>query len=147
MSWRSRIPGPSWKDYEEFLRDLSARTPAENVQSCLGVFFATLILVPMAVLFLLGLFLGLGPKISTLSYGCLFIGLAGYLIIKGRKTILDEEIFVLPRARVRGETSFVGGRVTGKVKGAAAKRLGALLIAAGIAALGQSIMFFLQMLR
>ena len=99
------------------------------------------------MLFMLGLFTVLGTKITNISYGCLLLGLAGYLILKGLKGIMDEEMSVLPRTRIQGETSFVGGRVSSHVKGAAAKRLGSLLIVLGVAALTESINFFLQVLR
>jgi hypothetical protein len=93
------------------------------------------------------LFSVVGAKIMNISYGCLLLGLAGYLIHKGRRGILEEDMSVLPRTRIQAETSFVGGRMSSNVKGAAAKRLGSLLIALGVFALAESINFFLKALR
>jgi hypothetical protein len=144
MSWRGNFPGSSRKNHQKFRPDPSNKTPAQDIDSCLMIVFALLFGIPMVAIFLVGFFSAWGERMRDLCFALLFLGLGGYLLIKGRRGLLYEEITFLPEPKVEGETSFVGGQFRRKITGKMAKRVSVIVIVLGAVALLESLDFFLR---
>lgn len=147
MRWIGHLPPPRLRSFRDFKHRLASRSIGENLVTCASLFIAALFLLPALVMFGFAFLNLLGEAARDISHGVLLFGLSGLMGFKGRRALRKREVWILPMAWRRAETSFVGGRIPIRVTGQRAVQIGRVLIVIAMVTLGVAIDTLLDLLR
>ena len=96
-------------------------------------------LIGLLLLIVLGM-LGTGFQMRILIYAGILSGLAIFFMFQAYAGLVKQDVRVVPKSRVRrGESGYVGGKVSERVTGRSARVVGSIFMVGGVVCLGVAV--------